>query len=119
MTALIAVAGVATIASASADREAARERMGACTVTTVIFVGWRAGNTGSVIEYANGLWQVDYNLIAGIHNSRRGDGVRLCLTDTPKNCPKGDERGRTYKATNLRTRETWSGINSEHSCGGA
>lgn len=93
--------------------------MGACTLTRVASVGFRAGDSGSVIEYANGLWQVDYNIIPGIRNSRRGDRVLLCLTDIPIDCPPGDDRGRTYKGTNLRTFESWSAINSEHSCGGA
>jgi hypothetical protein len=119
LCALAAIACSATWASAANESAAARERIGACTVTTVTYVGWRAGESGSVIEYANGLWQVDYNIIAGIHNSRRGDRVRLCLAEIPKDCPHGDERGRTYEATNLRTRESWSAINSEHSCGGA
>jgi len=95
------------------------ETIGACTQTTVISVGPRAGDTGSVIEYANGLWQVDYNTIPAIHRSRSGDRVLLCLTEIPVGCPPGDDRGRTYKGTNLRTRESWSAIDSEHSCGGA
>jgi len=114
-----AIACTATSASAADGGAVARERIGACTVTTVTSVGWRAGNSGSVIEYANGLWQVDYNIIAGIHNSRRDDRVRLCLIEMPKNCPQGDERGRAYEATNLRTHKSWSAINSEHFCGGA
>jgi len=90
-----------------------------CTLTTVVHVGYRAGDSGSVIQYANGRWQVDYDFIPGIHNSRRGDSVRLCLREIPFGCPPGDDRGRTYKSTNLRTFETWSALDSEHSCGGA
>ena len=96
-----------------------QEPIGACTLTRVAHVGFRAGDGGSVIEYADGRWQIDYNFITGIHNSRRGDRVLLCLTEVPAGCPPGDERGRTYKGTNLRTLESWSAINSEHSCGGA
>jgi hypothetical protein len=109
----------ASLVSPPAAHAASRERIGACTLTTVTYVGWRAGDTGSVIEYADGSWQVDYNLIAGIHDSRRGDRVLLCLTEIPQGCPPGDDRGRTYKGTNLRTRDSWTAINSEHSCGGA
>lgn len=72
-----------------------------------------------MIEYAKGRWQVDYNLIPGIHSSRRGDRVLLCLTEVPVGCPLGDDRGRTYKGTNLRTLDSWSALDSEHSCGGA
>ena len=114
----LALAAIIWLVVAAGDT-AAHDRVGACSVTTVTHVGWRAGNSGSVIEYANGLWQVDYNFIVGIHSSRIGDRVELCLTEIPKNCPRGDERGRTYKATNFRTRKSWSAINSEHSCGGA
>jgi hypothetical protein len=117
--ALVAMACAASWVSPPAAHATPRARIGACTLTTVTYVGWRAGDTGSVIEYANGSWQVDYNRIDGIHNSRRGDRVLLCLTEIPQGCPPGDDRGRTYKGTNLRTREFWTAINSEHSCGGA
>lgn len=119
LLALVAIACVANWASASAVYAAVQEPIGTCRLTTVVYVGQRAGDSGSVIEYANGLWQVDYNIISGIHNSRRGDRVVLCLTEIPVGCPPGDDRGRTYKGTNLRTLESWSALDSEHSCGGA
>lgn len=119
MLALVAIVFAANWAPSSAVPISDREMLGACTQTTVISVGPRAGDTGSVIEYANGLWQVDYNTIPAIHRSRSGDRVLLCLTEIPVGCPPGDDRGRTYKGTNLRTRESWSAIDSEHSCGGA
>lgn len=97
----------------------AGEHIGGCALTTVRSVGRRAGESGSVIEYENGRWQVDYNTIAGIHNSRIGDQVLLCLIEIPENCPPGDDRGRTYHGVNLRTHESWNAIDSEHSCGGA
>jgi len=43
----------------------------------------------------------------------------LCLVSIPAGCPRGDVRGRIYRATNLRTGETWQAPDSEHSCGGA
>jgi hypothetical protein len=119
LLALVAIACAANWAPASAAHATVQESIGACALTTVLTVGSRAGDSGSAIEYADGAWQVDYNVISGIHNSRRGDRVLLCLTEIPVGCPQGDERGRTYKATNLRTRESWSAIDSEHSCGGA
>jgi hypothetical protein len=115
----LATVCAANLAPASAAYALAQEPIGACTLTTVLYVGYRAGDSGSVIEYANGLWQVDYNIIPGIRDSVRGDRVLLCLTDIPIDCPSGDDRGRTYKGTNLRPLESWSAINSEHSCGGA
>jgi hypothetical protein len=45
--------------------------------------------------------------------------VRICLVSLPQNCPPGDTRGRIYKTTNLRTRQSWTLPDSEHSCGGA
>jgi hypothetical protein len=97
------------------DVQPASEHVVGCAVTTVRSVGPRAGDSGSVIEYENGQWQVDYNAIAGIHNSRIGDQVLLCLIEIPENCPPGDDRGRTYHAVNLRTHESWNAIDSEHS----
>lgn len=109
-------ADTSEVQSASAT---ASERIGGCNLTTVRSVGGRAGDSGSAIEYENGQWQVDYNTIAGIHNSRIGDRVLLCLIEVPKDCPPGDDRGRTYHGVNLRTFESWNAIDSEHSCGGA
>ena len=43
----------------------------------------------------------------------------MCLTSIPKHCPPGDDRGRKYTATNLRTRGSWSMADSQHMCGGA
>jgi len=94
-------------------------RVGDCTLSTVTYVGWRAGDSGIVIQYANDMWQVDYNTIPGIHASRAGDRVRLCLIELPLNCPAGDDRGRIYKGTNLRTGASWNAMDSQHSCGGA
>lgn len=115
----LAIVCAANLAPTFASYAAVREAIGMCSLTRVAYVGFRAGDSGSMIEYANGLWQVDYNIIPGIQGSRRGDRVLLCLTDIPIDCPLGDDRGRTYKGTNLRTLESWSAINSEHSCGGA
>jgi hypothetical protein len=41
------------------------------------------------------------------------------LVSIPKGCPKGDHRGKIYKATNLRTHGQWTLPDAEHSCGGA
>ena len=54
-----------------------------------------------------------------IARSRPGDPIRLCLVSIPKHCPPGDDRGRFYKATNLRTGKSWTLPDSEHMCGGA
>ncbi|MBX3429463.1 MAG: hypothetical protein KF779_07785 [Hyphomonadaceae bacterium] len=117
--ALVAIACAVNWAPTMDAHAAAQGPIGACAQTSVIDYGFRADASGSAIEYANGQVQIDYDFIEGIHHSRRGDVVRLCLTEIPIGCPPGDDRGRTYKATNLRTRESWSALDSEHSCGGA
>ena len=96
--------------------------VGACVETSVRLVGPRlegVPDSGSAIEYENGLMQVEYAAVPAIDQSRPGDRVRVCLTSIPDNCPANDERGRMFQGTNLRTGESWSAPNSEHSCGGA
>lgn len=103
-------------------------RVGTCARTTVDEVTQRLqdGGTGRVIpdsgsavRFANGLYQVSYDQVAPLNQSRRGDPVFVCLVALPENCPPGDERGRVYTATNLRTYESWTLPDSAHSCGGA
>lgn len=101
---------------------AAPANVGDCVDTTVTLVGPRlegVADSGSAIQYENGLAQVDYDAVPGIDHSQAGDAVQLCLVSIPENCPPGDNRGRVYAATNARTGETWSAPDSQHSCGGA
>ncbi len=96
--------------------------VGQCVQTSVHDVGTRLENTpgsGSAISYADGVSQVSYDQVPGIDASQAGDAVKLCLTSLPQNCPPGDDRGKTYTATNLRTGQTWTEADSEHMCGGA
>jgi hypothetical protein len=96
--------------------------VGDCVQTTVQQVGTRLENTpgsGSAISYADGVSQVSYDQVPGIDASEAGDAIKLCLASLPQNCPPGDDRGKVYSATNLRTGQTWSEADSEHSCGGA
>jgi hypothetical protein len=95
--------------------------IGACSETTIENIGYRLGDpdSGSAISYANGGGQVFYDTIPEIHRSRVGDPVRLCLVSIPEDCPPGDDRGKVYSATNLRTSESWEAPDSQHSCGGA
>ncbi len=97
-------------------------QVGACAQTTVQQVGTRLENTpgsGSAISYADGVSQVSYDQVPGIDASQSGDAIKLCLVSLPQNCPPGDDRGKVYSATNLRTGQTWSEPDSEHMCGGA
>jgi hypothetical protein len=102
--------------------------VGQCDGTTNTQIGTRltdgsTGNpipgTGSAIWYADGGYQVSYDTVQGIADSQIGDHVNLCLVSIPTNCPIGDNRGRVYQATNLRTGENWEASDAEHSCGGA
>jgi len=95
---------------------------GRCTVTKIKQVGTRLdgiADSGDAVSYTNGGYQVSYETIRGLKGSRSGDRVRLCLVAIPDECPPGDDRGKVYKATNLRTHKSWTAQDSEHSCGGA
>jgi hypothetical protein len=117
------LAGVAN--SAAADP--LPTRVGQCAMAQVKQVetrlqdgsGQPVANSGSAIQFFNGGYQVSYDQIPALDASRRGDRVRICLTEIPKDCPPGDVRGRVYRTTNLRTRLEWTLPDSEHSCGGA
>jgi hypothetical protein len=75
--------------------------------------------SGSAIEFANGLDQVSYGEMAQIDRSRRGVAVLVCLVAIPRDCPRGDNRGKIYTTTDRRTVESWTMMDSQHSCGGA
>ncbi len=96
--------------------------VGECVQTTITAIGTRLEGTpgsGSAVEFANGGSQVSYDEVAAISRSQQGDAVRMCLVSIPQGCPPGDNRGREYKTTNLRTHASWTLADSEHSCGGA
>ena len=97
-------------------------KVGQCATTTITDIGTRLDgvpDSGDSVTYADGGYQVSYEAIAGLKGARKGDRVKLCLTSLPENCPKGDDRGKTYKATDLRTHKSWEEADSEHMCGGA
>jgi hypothetical protein len=97
-------------------------QIGDCVSTTIQEIGTRLDgvpDSGSAVMFANGGVQVGYDRVAAIEQSRVGDAVRMCLQSIPHNCPRGDDRGRVYRVTNLRTQQTWVRPDSSHSCGGA
>lgn len=103
-------------------------KIGQCTNTTIKDVTTRlqegptykpVPGSGSAVDFVNGGYQVSYDTIDAITQSRAGDPVTMCLVSIPKGCPPGDNRGLTYKTTNLRTRGTWTLPDAEHMCGGA
>lgn len=107
---------------AFAEAESAPTKVGQCVDTAVKSVGYRlegVADSGDSIEFTNGVSQVSYDKIPGVGESRPNDRISLCLISVPKRCPKGDTRGRVYKATNLRTGKSWKAANSSHDCGGA
>lgn len=106
------------------ESDAMPKREGACAQSRIAAIGGRLeGDTafasGSSVAFANGGSQVSYSKVPGIVTSRRGDPVLVCLTALPKHCPPGDDRGRSFTSTNLRTGESWSEGDTEHRCGGA
>lgn len=96
-------------------------RPGECVSTAIKAIETRlvTQHSGIAVSFANGGGQVGYVPLPAIKRSRPGDSVRMCLMSIPKNCPKGDERGRVYHITNLRTHQSWTLADSAHLCGGA
>lgn len=97
-------------------------KIGDCARTTITEIGNRLGHTpgsGSLVMFALGFFQVDYDQIPEVDQSKVGDPVRVCLVELPGDCPPGDERGKIYKTVNLRTHKSWTMADSSHMCGGA
>ena len=93
-----------------------------CVETSVKNIETRlegAPGSGSAIHFTNGGYQVSYDQIPAMDNSKPGDDVQMCLTGIPSGCPAGDIRGRTYRVLNHRTGQSWEEPDSEHQCGGA
>lgn len=96
--------------------------IGDCANTSIKLLGTRlegVAASGSAVTYRNGVYGVSYDVIPELARSRIGDPIKLCLAGVPQNCPPGDDRGRSYAATNMRTGGKWELPDSEHSCGGA
>lgn len=97
--------------------------VGECVSTVVKEIGPRleGGNfdSGTSISFTNTGYQVSYEREQKLLASRLGDKAVMCLASIPRFCPQGDDRGRLYLVTNLRTGTTWWLSDSEHGCGGA
>lgn len=118
------VSATAMTPSVPAETRRLPAREGQCARTRVTAIGGRLEgdrdfSSGTSVAFANGGAQVSYDRVPAIVSSRRGDPVLMCLTSLPKHCPPGDDRGRSYTSTNLRTRASWSLADSQHRCGGA
>ena len=122
-TQMAACAWTALAAMSPAEAKPALSRVGQCLNTTITLIGPRLENapdSGTTVGYATGFLGVSYELESAIlRRSRVGDPVRLCLASIPTHCPKGDDRGKFYRAVNLRTKAHWNLPDSEHLCGGA
>ena len=101
---------------------------GTCAFTRVLWVGQRlwdpvtrkaAQDSGSAITLINGVYGVSYDQEPRVNRARRGDPVMTCLAKLPRHCPPGDQRGKLFTTTNLRTQESWTLPDAEHGCGGA
>jgi hypothetical protein len=123
--AVLSLAGALVLPAAAAGLPT---KLGQCIDTTIKSVGNRLEDgatnkpmpgSGNAISFANGGYQVSYEQVPAVDSSRPGDPVRMCLASIPQGCPPGDDRGREYKTTNLRTHRSWNLPDAEHSCGGA
>lgn len=100
-------------------------RVGECDETAIEWIGPRLQESqgdppaGTSIRFDDAVRQVSYNRELAVLSSRVGDPARVCLIEIPKGCPRGDNRGRVYRVTNLRTGKTWELPDSSHECGGA
>lgn len=101
--------------------------MGSCAATSISALGTRFSDElpqeddggGSRVEFTNGGGQVSYEHEAELVASEPGDQVVMCLMSVPRDCPPGDDRGRSYYTLNLRTQGSWILGDSQHMCGGA
>jgi len=103
--------------------------VGECADTTITSITDRFGadltpskkgsEKGTFIRFSNSGVQVSLAKERSIVRSQVFDKVNMCLVDVPKGCPPGDNRGRVYKTTNLRTGESWSLPNDVRGCSGA
>ncbi len=103
-------------------------RVGECFETTITSITDRYGedlaprpkkgaDPGTIVRFSNSGVQVSLRRENSIVHSQVFDKVNMCLVEVPKECP-GDLRGRVYKTTNLRTKESWSLANDITNCGG-
>ncbi len=81
--------------------------------------GHAIAGSGSSVRLANGLYGVSYDDVPAVAASKPGDRVFACLVRLPRHCPPGDDRGKWYTVTNLRTNESWTLPDAQHLCGGA
>lgn len=126
MFAVRALLGLAVIALFAEGAAAAPlpTKVGQCSAARIAEIAGRLEgdsdfSSGTGVAFDNKGYQVSYERIEPIIQSKVGDDVRICLVSVPRGCPRGDTRGKVYKTTNLRTNQSWTLPDSEHMCGGA
>jgi hypothetical protein len=122
MRTIVLALSLALLASSAHADGKLPSKVGACVVTKIKNVTTRLegiDDSGDAVNYTNGGYQVSYTMIAGLKGAKAGDPVKLCLTSLPDDCPPGDDRGKTYHATDLITHKSWDAADAEHACGGA
>ena len=76
-------------------------------------------DTGISISFNNGVGLVSYYDEPVALREKSGDEVQICLISVPKNCPKGDVRGKVYGVYDTKQRRAYQMADSQHECGGA
>jgi hypothetical protein len=97
-------------------------KVGDCSSTAIADIGTRLEGmpeSGTTVTMKNGIFGVSYESEPAVLASRPGDQVEVCLVRIPAGCPRGDDRGREYSTTNLRTGQSWILPDASHMCGGA
>lgn len=100
-------------------------QVGQCERATIEWIGPRLQEVqgeppdGTSVRFNDAVSQVSYDRKVAILASRVGDPAHVCLIEIPEGCPPGDDRGRVYRVTNLRTGKKWELPDSSHECGGA
>jgi hypothetical protein len=105
-------------------------RIGTSVATTITRIGTRFSDRlvkpqadgideGTSVDLKNGVYGISYAYVEAVARSRIGDRAITCLVALPTGCPKGDDRGKMYTTTNLRTLDSWTLPDSQHMCGGA
>jgi uncharacterized protein len=102
--------------------------IGQCGLTHIATLTARLGDdpletaspeAGSAATYTNGGTAVSYDREPGLASSKVGDAAVMCLMSIPRDCPRGDKRGRIYYSIDLFAKGTWVLPDSQHLCGGA
>ena len=62
-------------------------QLATCNYSAVTQVSYRLGDSapdsGSAIQFAGDEWQVSYDRVPGVENSKAGDAVIICLVSVP------------------------------------